>query len=133
MTKTAHTPESIAALDARATQGELSVFNSTLENGRFYIGTDNWAIAKSEIGATKPADFEMFAALVNLYRAGRIAVLPEGIANPDVVPEAIEALRTAERALTWAARRMACEAYSDVVLNDARNVSAILAKLEGRS
>lgn len=58
---------------------------------------------------------------------------PESIANPDVVPEAIEALRTAERALTWAARRMACEAYSDVVLNDARNVSAILAKLEGRS
>lgn len=130
MSKTAHTPESIAALDARATQGELSVFNSTLENGRFYIGTDNWAIAKSEIGATKPADFEMFAALVNLYRAGRIAVLPEGIANPDVVPEAIAALR----GVRWrSADRDNMEFVATITYSQMDKLRAILAKLEGRS
>lgn len=147
MTKTAHTPESIAALDARAAQGELSVFNSTLENGRFYIGTDNWAIAKSEIGATKPADFELFAALVNLYRAGRIAVLPEGIANPDVVPEAIAMLHEAARWFEDYARSHYQQArtapsygeqHSREVkgkLNQERcdAILAILAKLEGRS
>ncbi|MFZ5701167.1 MAG: hypothetical protein ACOY4P_07420 [Pseudomonadota bacterium] len=125
MTKTAHTPESIAALNARATQGELSVFNSTLESGRFYIGTDNWAIAKSEIGATKPADFELFAALVNLYRAGRIAVLPEGIANPDVVPEAIEALRRIAT-VDMGGGFLGAQACRKVA-------NEVLAKLEGRS
>lgn len=67
--------EELAALNARATQGELSVFGSTIESDRLYLGTDAWAIARSEIGATKRADFELYAALVNLYRSGQLVLL----------------------------------------------------------
>jgi hypothetical protein len=138
MNKTAHTPESIAALDAAATQGKLSVFRSTIDSERFYLGTDAVALARSEIGATRYADFELYAALVNLYRSGRLAILPQGIADPSVVPEAIEALREANSFLLAFAnviKELGADnprsVYGPAIGDFDRRVTAILAKLEG--
>lgn len=58
-------------------------------------------------------------------KPGRIATLEAQLA------EAREALQTAERVLLWAERRMLCEEYANIIQNDARNLTATLAKIGG--